>query len=128
MPEPSLKVIGTKTNVGGQQYITVTEAAVWPGTSTVKPRAGKAFVAVKITIEGITATSYDTKWFKVRDAAGKLYAGANRRAPNLYDNTLEAGKVTAGFVIFEVPKAVAAKLALEYKPPFVSTPTVVQLY
>jgi hypothetical protein len=114
--------------VGGQQYITVTEAAVWAGTSTVKPRAGNSLVAVKITIEGITATSYDSKWFKVRDAAGKLYAGANRRAPNLYDNTLEPGKETAGFIIFEVPTAVAAQLTLEYTPPFVSAPTVVQLY
>jgi hypothetical protein len=125
-PEPSPSVepgIGTQLQIGDQQYAAVNLVEQWPGTDTEKPASGNVFVAVKITITGITTTSFTSADFSVQDASLNSYAEKQPgQVPQLsFQNGLEPQHFYGGFVTFEVPAAAAGALTLVYKPNFLTT-------
>jgi hypothetical protein len=130
VPSPSEEPgIGSEVIVGDQQKVQVTVVEPWAGTDTQKPAAGNVFVSVKITITGITTTSFTSADFVVRDEAGNDHPeAAPGRAPHLsYQNGLEPDHFYSGFVTFEVPAA-AAKLVLVYAPNFLPATYEIRLY
>lgn len=124
-PPPSIAPgIGVKLLIGDQQYMTVLAAEQWAGTSSVKPRSGKAFFTVSIRIDAIKLTSFDSADFKLQDAAGKSYAWRTGRSPHLYDlANMTSGSNYVGWITYEVPKTSLGKLTLVYKPRFLGGPT-----
>jgi hypothetical protein len=129
IPSPSEEPgIGSEVIVGDQQKVQVTVVEPWAGSDTQKPAAGNVFISVKITITGITTTSFTSADFAVRDESGTLHPeAAPGRAPHLsYLNGLEPDHFYSGFVTFEVPAA-AQKLVLVYTPNFLTTSYEIQL-
>lgn len=124
VPSPSGEPgIGSEVIVGDQQKVQVTAVESWAGSSTQRPAAGNVFVSVKITVTGITTTSFTSADFAVQDQEGKSYAeAAPGRAPQLsFQNGLEPQHFYAGYVTFEVPATAAASLVLVYTPNFLTT-------
>ena len=119
-PPPSLAPgIGTTVQVGDQQTVTVMAFEQWPGTSTVKPRKGRAFMTVSIRVDAITTTSFDSADFKLRDAADRGYAWRQGRAPHLYSlSGMNPGSTYTGWVTYEVPKSALGSFELIYRPSF----------
>ncbi len=119
-PPPSIAPgVGVKLLIGDQQYMTVLAAEQWAGTSSVKPRSGKAFFTVSIRIDAIKLTSFDSADFKLKDAAGKSYAWRIGRSPHLYDlANMTPGNNYVGWITYEIPKASLGELTLIYKPHF----------
>lgn len=119
-PPPSAAPgIGTTIQIGDQQTVTVMAAEQWPGTSTVKPRKGKAFMTVSIRVDAITVTSFDSADFKLRDAADRGYAWRQGRAPHLYSlSGMNPGSTYTGWVTYEVPKSALGEFELIYRPSF----------
>ena len=124
-PPPSIAPgVGVKLLIGDQQYLTVLDAEQWPGTTSVKPRSGKAFFTVSIRIDAIALTSWDSADFKLLDAAGKSYAWRTGRSPHLYDGAnMTAGNNYVGWITYEIPKASLVGLTLIYKPHFLTGTT-----
>ncbi len=121
---PASPGIGVKVLIGDQQYMTVLAAEQWPGTSSVKPRSGKAFFTVSIRIDALKTTSFDSADFKLKDAAGKLYSWRTGRSPHLYDlANMTVGNNYVGWITYEIPKTSLGKLTLVYKPRFLTGST-----
>jgi hypothetical protein len=124
VPSPSEEPgIGSEVIVGDQQKVQVTAVEAWAGSSTQQPAAGNAFVSVKITVTGITTTSFTSADFAVRDPEGNSHAeAAPGRAPQLsFQTGLEPQHFYAGYVTFEVPAADVGSLVLVYTPNFLTT-------
>jgi len=121
---PASPGVGVKLLIGDQQYMTVLVAEPWPGTTSVKPRSGKAFFTVSIRIDAIKLTSFDSADFKLEDAAGKLYSWRTGRSPHLYDlANMTPGNNYVGWITYEVPKTSLSELTLVYKPRFLAGST-----
>ena len=91
----------------------------WPGTSTVKPRKGRAFITVSIRVDALKTTSFDSADFKLRDADHRGYAWRQGRAPHLYSlDGMNAGSTYTGWVTYEVPKSALGNFELIYRPSF----------
>lgn len=125
-PPPSIAPgIGVKLLIGDEQYMTVLAAEQWAGTSSVKPRSGKAFFTVSIRIDAIKLTSFDSADFKLKDAAGKSYAWRPGRSPHLYDlANMTSGSNYVGWITYEIPKASLGELTLIYRPHFLVGSTI----
>jgi hypothetical protein len=123
-PASTAPGIGVKIRVGDVQFVTAQAAERWHGTTTIKPGSGMIFETVAIRIDAITLTSFASADFKVRDAAGHLYAyRITGRAPDLYfENGLEPGHFYNGWVTYEIPTGLG-QLTLVYKPSFLAGST-----
>ena len=116
--------IGVAITVGDEQLMTVVEAEPWPGTTSVKPAKGKAFFTVRIRIDALATTSWDSADFKLLDTAGKSYAWRPGRSPHLYDGAdMTIGNNYVGWITYEIPKASLVGLTLVYKPHFLTGAT-----
>lgn len=120
-PEPTPGV-GVRVLVADQQYVTVTLVEPWPGTDSLKPAAGNVFVTANIRIDAITTTDFTSADFTVKDADGKIYTEILGRSPRLsFQNGLTPNTYYSGFVTFEIPADMNAKLTLLYAPTFQAT-------
>jgi hypothetical protein len=119
-PEPT-PGIGVQVLVGDQQYVTVTLAEQWAGTDQIKPADGNVFITANIRIDAITTTSFTSADFTLKDGAGNVYTEILGRSPRLsFQNGLEPNHYYAGFVTYEIPADMNAKLTLVYKPNFLT--------
>ena len=131
VPSPSEEPgIGSEVIIGDQQKVQVTTVETWEGSTTQQPAAGNVFVSVKITVTGITTTSFTSADFAVKDQDGNSHSeAAPGRAPQLsFQNGLEPQHFYSGYVTFEVPQASVAKLVLVYTPNFLTTTYEIKLY
>ena len=120
-PTAAAPAVGVALPVGDQQLMTVLDAEPWPGTTSVKPASGKAFFTVRIRIDALATTSWDSADFKLLDTAGKSYAWRPGRSPHLYDGAdMTIGNNYVGWITYEIPKASLVGLTLVYKPKFLT--------
>lgn len=124
-PTTLAPAIGVQLLIGDEQYMTVLDAEQWAGTAQVKPRSGKVFYTVSIKIDAIKTTSFDSADFKLKDAAGHVYAWRPGRAPHLYSGSnMTTGGTYTGWITYEIPKASLGQLTLIYKPAFLTGVTI----
>jgi hypothetical protein len=117
-PVAAANKLGTKVQVGTEQFITAAKTAEYKD-KYLKPAKGSKYLAVLVTVEGISSegSSYNPLYFTVRDAEGYEYnVSLIGKEPMLgASNDLAAGKTVKGWVTFEVPKT-AEGLTLVYSP------------
>lgn len=106
-PNPKPK-IGTTIEAKGSKYtVNAVDLAVVPVGSS-KPPAGKRWVAVDVTQEGVTADdSFNSFYFFIQDKADYVYDGTFAfgagKEPTFQSGKLAAGQKVRGWLIFEVP-------------------------
>lgn len=117
--------VGDRVKLGDEEYISLEKAETGFTSDFAKPGAGNVNVSFLVAFEGInpSGASYNPFFFKVKDASGFEYNySAFGKEPQLSaSNDLQPGKVSRGWMTFEVPKA-SKTLTLSYTPGFIGEP------
>jgi hypothetical protein len=117
--------VGDRVKLGDEEYISLEKAESGYTSDFAKPKAGNVNVSFLVAFEGInpSGASYNPFYFKVKDDSGFEYNfNAFGKEPQLASsNDLQPGKISRGWITFEVPKA-AKTLTLSYSPGFTGEP------
>jgi hypothetical protein len=115
--------VGDRVKLDNEEYITLEKAEEGFTSDFGKPAPGNVNASFLVAIEGInpSGASYNPFYFKVKDDNGFEYSfTAFGKTPQLSSsNDLQPGKVSRGWMTFEVPKA-AKTLVLSYTAGFTS--------
>lgn len=106
-PNPKPKIGVTTESKGSKYTVNAVELNVVPVGSS-KPPAGKRWVAVDVTQEGVTADdSFNSFYFFIQDKADYVYDGTFAfgagKEPTFNSGKLSPGQKVRGWLIFEVP-------------------------
>jgi uncharacterized protein DUF4352 len=111
--------VGDRVKLDDEEYITLEKAEEGFTSDFAKPKAGNINASFLVAFEGInpSGASYNPFYFKVKDDSGFEYNfTAFGKEPQLASsNGLQPGKISRGWMTFEVPKA-AKTLTLSYTP------------